>query len=1026
MIKQRTFIYGVIGVTVFLSMFSASPVLSQPVETLPDDQFGRAVGLYINNEHDEAFDLFSELSVIYEDQQEWEMLIEALYYQATIRRVQRDFDQGRSLIEKMENLLNTYLDEDHQLYTFLYTWKAYVAETELDLDLALDWALKSTRLADQHSEDMRFAVRAYAAKGYVLDSRGEYREAIEAYQTGAERADRIEDEWEYTYSKTLVYNNLGVSFRRAGEPDRAMYYYQKNREYQEKLFHSEHPELAMSYNNMGGIYYGMGDIARAAQYFVRAANILEANYGRNNQNVAAAFNNAGLCYLRLEEVDEALYYLEKAQEIKVNLLGPDHLDTAIGHANLASVYMIQGDHQTALINYNRSVEIRLNNFGDDHPRLISPYLQRSKLYMEMDEPRRALEDLRLGMHIARERLGDHHPDLVDIYIQSGHAHRAISQYEAAIANYQHAINRLVDGYDDSDYHSNPSELTSSHPVSLLSALSAKAEIMSEYYLLNRKRSMLQTAYDTYQLAIELIGDLQTNYQHEASKLNLLGENYSIFEGAMLTAYNMFRLTGSPAYKQELFRITEESKARIAGELLHESEARRFAGVPDHVLSHETEINAEIARLHQNLALEKEKGNEQDEVRVRNLQNELFEAQSTLQNWLRMMEEEYPEYYEMKYSRNVLSLDEVQNTLINNNQLVLNYLLGDEHLFLMAISSDDITVHKLDPLFDISESVENLRTALTAGSTQSYIQEATGLYDQLIAPLYSRLADFDDLLIIPDHVLHYLPFELLLRDTPASGRPDTWSYLIKDFKVSYAPSLSVYKSMNQQRDINHNNLLALAPYISHSSGMVAEVGLRDYTENLSPLPITRYETEEIAGLFHSQRRFWNVLTPRRNVTMLHNDEASISRLQELNLDEYGYIHFATHAFVHETTPTLSGIMLANGSGEENIIYLNDIYNLRLNADLVVLSACNTGIGSLARGEGMIGFTRAFIHSGAQNLVVSMWRVGDRATSDLMVRFYREMLGGAGKSEALRNAKLSLIERPETAFPGDWASFILVGR
>jgi CHAT domain-containing protein len=1026
MMKLLTFYINVIGVFVFILVFSANPVLSQAVIPTPDSEFEMAVEHYINSDHEEAFSLFTSLSESYEEQGEWENLIEVLYYQSNIKRIQRELEISSNLVDRMEDLLYRHLPENHILYSYLYNAKAYRAEINLDLDPALDWAQKSVELASQISAYPGYAVRSYAALGYVLDSRGEYRSAIDAYKTGAERAERIDDEKYHAYAKTLIYNNLGVAYRRAGEPDKAMYYYEKNKKYQEQVFHSEHPEIAMSYNNMGGIYFGMGDIARAAQYFVRSANILETNYGRNNQNVAAALNNAGLCYLRLEEVDEALQYLEKAQDIKINLLGTDHLDTAIGYANLATAHLKRNDYQASLGNLNRSLEIRINNYGDDHPNLVSPYLQRSKLFLEMNEPRRALEDLRTVLTIARSKLGEFHPDLIDIFIQSGHAHRAINEYEAAIANYQQAIIRLVDEFNESDFHANPGDLTSSHPTFLLQALSAKAEIMSEYYLLNRDRPMLETAYQTYQLLIKLIGDLQTTYQHEASKLNLLGENFSIFEGAMLTTYNLYRLTGSEDYLHEMFTITEESKARVAGELLQESEARRFAGVPESVINQEQEHNAEIAQLHQTLALEKEKGDSQDEERVRILQNELFQAQAVHQNWLEMLEEEYPDYYGMKYSRDVLSIDDVQETLIRENQLVLHYLLGEEHLFVMAISRDQITVHKLTPEIDIAESVQSLRESLTKKQIQMYISEASDLYDQLILPVYERIHHFNELLIIPDHVLHYIPFELLISESPVSSRPDTWSYLIKDFQVSYAPSLSVYEKMTRSVDMNTNNLLALAPYINQSSGMVTEIGLRDYTDNLSPLPITRYETEEIASLFSSQRRFWNILTPRRNVTLLHNDEASISRLNQLDLEDYGYIHFATHAFVHESSPTLSGILLAHDDSTEDMIYLNDIYNMRLNADLVVLSACNTGVGSLARGEGMIGFTRAFINSGAHNLVVSMWRVNDRATSELMIRFYREMLNGAAKSEALQNAKLSLIQRPETSFPGDWASFILIGR
>lgn len=1011
---------------VFLYLFPTPPVQAQSGDSSREELFERAVTHYINAENETAYTLFEELSELYNDEKQWERLVDVLTYKSTIKRNNREFEESANLISRAEQVLEKYIDEGHILYSALYNSKAHEADINLDLDKALDWALKSVELAEKHEYEYMRKVRAYATLGYIQDSRGDYRAAIKAHSKGAEVSDRITDERDHYYSKTLVYNNLGVAYRKAGDPQMAMQYYEKNREFLEKLFHDEHPEIAMNYNNVGAIHYGVGDFARAAQYFVRAANIMEINYGRNHQSVAATYNNAGTCYFQLNNLEEAIRYLELAQEIKINVLGEDHLDTAIGHSNLAAIYKSREEFDAALSNYNRSLEIRRNNFGNNHPNLVNPYLQRSKLYLAMEQPYRALSDIREVLNIARYKLGEFHPHVAETFIKSGHAHRAINEYEAALGNYQQALIRLADGFEKTDVFENPHELKTSHPTLLLSALSSKADLKNDYYLLKRDKATLESANETFKLAIELIGDLQMNYQHEASKLSLLGENFSIFEGAMVSAYNLYRLTGSDTYLDELFTITEQSKARIASELFQESKARQFAGVPNDVIEQERVNNARIASLHKKLTLEKEKGEDQDMQKVRELQEGLFDAHTAQQEFIDMLEEKYPAYFEMKYFRKIPALEEVQQHLVTEDQIVLNYLVGDEHNFVMAISHNDVSIHKLDMENNLPELIGKLRTSIDKKVASAYRENAAALYDQLLRPVEGRIAGYSNLLIIPDHVLHYLPFELLLKEPAEIDRADTWSYLIRDYQVSYAPSLMVYRKMRDKGDFNANNLLAVAPYIESSVEYSGETSMRDYTDGLSPLPITRYETEEIVNIFKSQRRFWNVLSPRQNVTLLQNQAASIRSLNNLDLSNFGYLHFATHAFIHESSPSLSGILLADDGDGDKIIYLDDIYNLELNADLVVLSACDTGIGSIARGEGIIGFNRAFIHSGAQNLLVSLWKVGDRNTSELMIHFYREMFSGAGKAEALRAAKLSLIDRPDTAFPSEWASFVLIGR
>ena len=158
------------------------------------------------------------------------------------------------------------------------------------------------------------------------------------------------------------------------------------------------------------------------------------------------------------------------------------------------------------------------------------------------------------------------------------------------------------------------------------------------------------------------------------------------------------------------------------------------------------------------------------------------------------------------------------------------------------------------------------------------------------------------------------------------------------------------------------------------------------------------------------------------------EATEGGLKAAGLERYRYVHLATHGVVDEDHPGLSRLLLEpdNGAGEDGVLHLGEIYGLRLNADLVVLSACDTGLGRLVRGEGIIGLTRGFLYAGAASLLVSLWPVSDDAAASLVPDFYRELLAGRSKARALREAKLRTMGRnPEFAKPFYWSSLVLVG-
>jgi CHAT domain-containing protein len=302
----------------------------------------------------------------------------------------------------------------------------------------------------------------------------------------------------------------------------------------------------------------------------------------------------------------------------------------------------------------------------------------------------------------------------------------------------------------------------------------------------------------------------------------------------------------------------------------------------------------------------------------------------------------------------------------------------------------------------------------------------------------------ELIIIPDGVLHRLPFEALLGSTSAkasaitSSDPRRWPYLVGQFAVSYAPSVSAWASL---KDYHKEAGAPQKAFVAYANPNYNRQGQRQNDSilasmtrgagverlKLDQLRYSRYEVEEIARLF------------REGETKLYlDDEASEENVKaEDRLSRYRIVHFSAHGMISETRPRLSGIVLAlpkagndgkTTSKEDGLLSAYEIFNLKLNAELVTLSACETGLGKEVGGEGIMGLMRAFIYAGTPSVVVSLWRVDDESAADLMIGFYKYWQGGGkgklSKAEALRRARLDAIQ--QGSLPYYWAPFILVGR
>ena len=452
--------------------------------------------------------------------------------------------------------------------------------------------------------------------------------------------------------------------------------------------------------------------------------------------------------------------------------------------------------------------------------------------------------------------------------------------------------------------------------------------------------------------------------------------------------------------REALLVAERARARAFLDLLTESKANIRKGLTTEQESERLGLEARVSQALR--ALENE-----DSERNR-LATE--EAEAKLVSWHESLRLKNTEYASLRYPQ-PYTPEQTQRLARERGLVILEFALGERRSLLWVITGSRIRMIGLPPRAQIESAVRGFRARLARPSPEDFATISHQLYRMVLAPAAPMLAGVRKILIAPDGILYYLPFEAL---SPKPGR-----YLVEDFTIGYAPSVSVFASLEPTRTARACDLLAYGdPVYSQTEAAEMQNVYRAAGISFSRLPNTKTEVEEIGTLFPAHREKLRL--------GLSATEASVKA--EI-LGQYRLIHFATHAVIDERAPARSGIVLSlvNTGAEDGILRTSEIFNLNLKADLVTLSACRTGLGKVVRGEGMISLTRAFLYAGSSSVLVSLWEVSDVATPALMTSFYTKLRNGQGVAEALREAKITMIhsDRPGRRHPHFWAPFVVSG-
>ncbi|MFL6209988.1 MAG: CHAT domain-containing protein [Pyrinomonadaceae bacterium] len=482
---------------------------------------------------------------------------------------------------------------------------------------------------------------------------------------------------------------------------------------------------------------------------------------------------------------------------------------------------------------------------------------------------------------------------------------------------------------------------------------------------------------------------------------------------------------------EAVAIAESYHARAFLDSLAESRAELRKALPRELLAREDAILNRISDIQRQLWQEAV-----SPEREQQLKKELAAAEDSLEQFQLEARRANPQYASLKHPQ-TFTAGRIQRELLDGQTALLEYVLGGERSFAWLVVRDKVFFAPLPPEKEINRQVLSYRSALAERSSAATARQSVArlntagaqLYKLLVGPFQAHLGATRKLLIVPDKALAYLPFETLVSDRARARGAARDEYLVERFAIDYEPSASALAAINESpAPASVRSLLAygdpvydaedLAQERAPASRSPAGVYAAERGLDLRRLPYTRTEVTDVSALFPD---------PQRKVFL--GPDANELNVKNAPLANYRYIHFAAHSFVDEDVPARSGVFLSTvgNDNEDGILQVTEIMRLKLNAELVTLSACRTGLGKVVGGEGVLGLTRAFLYAGARSVVASLWNVNDTATAELMKSFYANLKRGQPKDEALRQAKLSLLRGRQTPWrhPYYWAPFVLLG-
>lgn len=913
---------------------------------------------------------------------------DSLYDAATDIRADRDRrDEAWAMYESVHELYDE-IDDATGIATVLggLGYIAYFRDGDLAMDLNSQ-ALEARRSIDDQQQ-VGNALNTIATIHRVHF--GDIEKAVEFYEQARDVRSRIGD-WNglgrsLEFAGNLLYEELG-QFRRG------LRYYEEAADAYNQA--GQWAREANALNFAGTILYDLGRPAEALPVLIQARDIyLELG---DVDTMSGVVNNMGIAYRMLGDFDAAVAAYQEV--IRIARDNDNKQREALALNNI-SVVFLWAERPERVATFAEQAQQAFLNAGDEEGALAAQINKGSALF-ELKQYERARETAESSLVLA-DSLGD--------VISEMEAGNLLAGAQTRLGSHESAVAAFEKGLETARYMSFPIQ----EFASILG--------MGEAY---QGMGDDVAAIAHYEQAFSVLEHIRGGQSSSTEKARYLAMMRQFFEEYGHYLAELQLETGADSLIASSFLTSEKAKARAFLEEMAVSLSRvqgeHFTGL----IASRKELIDVIEDIRSDIQYESQ-FDDADQDAIAGWRSEMEDFGVQLEDVRDQLRAQNPSYADLQDPVPV-SLAEIQRTILKPGTVLLAYAVGDSSSTVWSISSDDASLAKLASRDQITASIDAYRFALsdpTAASPSQLAAAGHQLYNALVKPVEHTIDAADHLIIIPDGMLTYVPFEALVTDDSEVNSYGSIPFLLKHASISYAQSASVLAGIVSQESkstrLPDKNLLAVGDPIFSIQNESVSPNYESVRSSLvlEPLPFTGEEVRSLSSIVGPS-----------TVDLLSRESATEAALKEkLESGSYRFIHLATHGLIDEKAPNFSGLALTKeaDSGEDGFLQASEIFNLKIDADLVVLSACDTGLGELIRGEGMIGLTRAFMFAGAPSLAVSLWKVSDRSTSELMTHFYEGMVSqGSSRASALQEAKKVLLADEKTAHPFHWAPFVLVG-
>ncbi len=1029
--------------------------------------FTKGDSLMEEQRYEEAIKHFQEASNTYFELSLWQKHFRSLNKVSENYRRLKDLEKSLSLAQTIVSASLDKLGKNNSEEAMAYNHIGTIMGLKKDYDTAMDYFKKATSIQESFTGEARFDLgKTYNNIGVAYRIQKNHALSQKFFLQSLEVKQAIFGENHLSVTKT--FNNLGKLFRDLGDYARAEAYFEKAISIQTLLQSKHHPSVGSSYYALAKVSENKGDYAKALEYNHKALQIRIIVDGESHKRVGSVYARIGLLHAYNQDYNLALEFLGKSLAIKKSVYGESHRYVAREYGNIGTVYENQGNSQQALEYHQKSLEIYLATMDNDDPELAFSYnnlgvvndlignrkvamefyeksLDIRKKALKKDNPRLAFSYRILGWAyqqrnnfsealkyhqqaatLRKQVLGKKHPDLAKSYFDVADVLLQVKNYQGALDYCQKALIANVLEYNDTSAYSNPPTTNFLEQYVLLNSLHLKASVFKELYKQNQELKDLVFSLEILEIGDQLISLIRKNHLNAQDKLALGKESPKIYQKAIEVCHELYQKTKDPIYHRKAFFFSEKSKAGVLQLALSDNAAKNFGGIPNSLLALEKKIKNDVGFYRGQIQQEKKKGTGYDRQLVRGYEKDLFDLRRKSDSLALAFESNFPRYHHLKYQNQLSEIEELQRYLTDSKSALVEYFLSDSTLYAFAITNNDFKMVATPLKEDFYTLIQQFRSSIANRNPSNQQQGAKGFsnlayatYEQIFAPIRSHLPNtIDKITVVPHGILSLVPFELMVSSQSTSSANDYRSlpYLLKEYQVSYAYSGTIWSEKQTKADTWENQFAGYAP--SYQNSLLAEA------KELAPYGNLR---NEMVNLKYSNQEVDQAASFFKGSTFVGDMASEMLFKKEAN--KYQILHLAMHALVDEENPLQSKLIFSQNTDTTEDGFLNafELYNMDLNAELVVLSACNTGYGKLAKGEGVMSLGRAFAYAGCPSIVMSLWPAQDQATADIMTYFYEGLSRGQPKDQALQAAKLKYLEQAEDLFshPFYWAGFVVQG-